>query len=167
MGIDKIQFSQWTATDSSNLETFVKPVEDFLNVFLEKLETLKPHDFIAKQQASYLNSVKENLLPGEVLVIGEFSENYSCVVQDETQSFHWNNNIATIHPFAYCYRNAGDVKRGNFILVSDYNTHDTVAVYLFLKHLINHLKANSQLDQEVIYSSDGCGGGNTKNPKTL
>ena len=110
--------------------------------------------------------MKENLLPGEVLVIGEFSENYSCVVQDEAQSFHWNNNIATIHQFAYCYRNAGDIKRGNFILVSDYNTHDTVAVYLFQKHLINHLKANSQLVQEVIYSSDGCGG-NTKTPKTL
>ena len=82
MGIDKIQFSQWTATYSSNLETFVKPVEDFLDAFLERLETLKPHDFIAKQQASYLNSVKENLLPGEVLVIGEFSNYYSCVVQD-------------------------------------------------------------------------------------
>jgi len=82
MGIDEIQCSQWTATDSSNLEAFVKAVEDFLEVCVEKLETLKPHDFIPKQEASYLNSVKENLLPGEVLVIGEFSENYSCVVQD-------------------------------------------------------------------------------------
>jgi len=74
-----------------------------------KLETLKPHNFIAKQQASYLNSVKENLLPGEFLVIGDFSENYSFVVQDKAQSFHWNNSMTTIHPFAYYYRNAGDI----------------------------------------------------------
>jgi len=79
MGIDEIQFSQWTATDSSNLKAFVKPVKDFLDVFVEKLETLKPHDSIVKQQASYLNSVKENLLPGEFLVIGDFSENYSVL----------------------------------------------------------------------------------------
>ena len=39
MGIDEIQFGQWIATDSSNLETFVKPVEDFLDIFVEKLET--------------------------------------------------------------------------------------------------------------------------------
>ena len=80
MGIDGIQFSQWTATDSSNLEAFVKPVEEFLDVFVEKLEELKPHDFIAKQEASYLNCVKENLLPGEFLVIGDFSKIYSFVV---------------------------------------------------------------------------------------
>ena len=166
IGIDEIQVSQWIATDSSNLETFVKPVEDYLNVFAEKLETLKPHDFIAKQQASYLNSMKENLLPGEFLVIGDFSENYSFVVQDEAQSFHWNNSMTTIHPFAFYYRNAGDIKHGNFVLVSDCNTLDTVAVYLFQKHLINHLKANFQLAQKVIYFSHGCGG-NTKILKTL
>jgi len=118
MGIDEIQFSQWTATDSSNLEAFVKSVEDFLDVFVEKLETLKPHNFIAKQQASYLNSVKENLLPGEFLVIGDFSENYSFVVQDKAQSFHWNNSMTTIHPFAYYYRNAGDIKHGNWSIFS-------------------------------------------------
>ena len=113
MGIDEIQFSQWTATDSSNLDAFVKSVEDFLDVFIEKLETLKPHDFIVKQEASYLNSVKENLLPEEFFVIGDFSENYSFVVQDKAQSFHLNNGMATIHPLAYYYRNAGDIKHGN------------------------------------------------------
>jgi len=35
MGIDEIQFSQWTATDSSNLEAFVKAVEDFLGFVLK------------------------------------------------------------------------------------------------------------------------------------
>ena len=158
MGIDELQFSQWTSTDRSSLETMVKPIEDFLDLFVEKLETLKQHDFIAKQQGRYLNDVKENLLPGEFLVIGDFSENYSFVVQDEAQSFHWNNSMATLHPFFYYYRESGDIKHGNFVLVSDCNTHDTVAVYLFQKHLINHLKGNFQCVQKVIYFSDGCGG---------
>ena len=83
-----------------------------------KLETLKPRNLIAKQQASYLNSVKENLLPGEFLVIGDFSENYSFVVQDKAQSFHWNNSMTTIHPFAYYYRNADDIKHGNWSIFS-------------------------------------------------
>ena len=49
-------------------------------------------------------------------------------------------------------------KDGNSILVSDCNTHDTVAVYLFQKHPSNHQKANFQIVQKVIYFSDGCGG---------
>ena len=66
--------------------------------------------------------------------------------------------MATIHPFAYYYRNAGDVKHGNFVLVTDCNTHDTIAVYTFQKHLINHLKANFPLIQKARYFSNGCGG---------
>ena len=34
--------------------------------------------------------------------MADFSENFSFVVQDEIQSFDWNNSSATIHPFV-CY----------------------------------------------------------------
>ncbi len=36
-------------------------------------------------------STKEVLKDGEFLVIGDLAENFSFVVQDEAQSFHWNN----------------------------------------------------------------------------
>ena len=39
----------------------------------------------------------------EVLVVGDFAENFTFVMQDEVQSYHWNNVEATIHPFV-CYR---------------------------------------------------------------
>ena len=31
----------------------------------------------------------------EIIVQGDFAENYSYVVQDEIQSFHWENKQAT------------------------------------------------------------------------
>ena len=37
--------------------------------------------------------------PGELVVQADFSENYAFVVQDASQSFHWNNTQATVHPF--------------------------------------------------------------------
>ena len=34
--------------------------------------------------------------------MGDFAENFTFVMQDEVQSYHWNNAQATIHPLV-CY----------------------------------------------------------------
>ena len=46
---------------------------------------------------------KLNLQSGVFQVIADFSENYSFVLQDEAQGFHWNNSQATLHPFVVYY----------------------------------------------------------------
>ena len=35
------------------------------------------------------------------MVTADFSENYSFVLQDAVQGFHWNNAQATIHPLLF------------------------------------------------------------------
>ena len=42
----------------------------------------------------------------------DFSGNFTFVVQDEIQAFHWNNSLATIHPFVcyYMYVDKGDLR---------------------------------------------------------
>jgi hypothetical protein len=57
------------------------------------------HDFVAHQQSSFLKETKSSLQDGEVIVSGDFSENYSFIIQDAAQGFHWNNQDTTIHPF--------------------------------------------------------------------
>ena len=64
-------------------------------MFMAALKKLLLHDFIAKNQAWFLADKKESLTHGGFLVIADISENYSFVVQDEVQSFHWNNLQAT------------------------------------------------------------------------
>ena len=111
----------------------MQPTTDFLEQFLSQLQHLKGRDFVAKQQARYLQLCKEGLVTGEFAVIGDFSENLSFIVQDAAQSFHWNNNMATIHPFVYYYNGQDIINNGNFVLISDYNIHDTIAVHIFQK----------------------------------
>ena len=96
---------QWTTTDRSTLETKVQCVDECMRTFLAAVPKVIQHDdFIAKQQASFLQETKQNMAPGVCLVIGDFSENYSFVVQDAAQSFHWNKLQATLHPFVCYYR---------------------------------------------------------------
>ena len=128
--IEEVEFKQWTTTDRSTLQTIVQSADEFIESFLDKLETLRRHDFIAKQQSRYLAERKESLKEGEFLVTGDFSENVSFVVQDEAQSFHWDNGMVTLHPFVCYYKDEGQICHGNFVLISDCNTHDTVAVHL-------------------------------------
>ncbi|KAL5515128.1 hypothetical protein EMCRGX_G000252 [Ephydatia muelleri] len=100
--VDAVEFQQWTTTDRATLETKVLSVNEFLDTFVTMVKKLLVHDFVAKQQTAFMQKTKESLKEGEFLVIADFSENYSFVVQDEVQSFHWNNGSATIHPFV-CY----------------------------------------------------------------
>ena len=72
--IEEIEFKQWTTTDHSTLQTIVQSTDEFIENFLDKLETLRRHDFNAKQQSRYLAERKESLKEGEFLVIGDFSE---------------------------------------------------------------------------------------------
>lgn len=56
--------------------------------FVEAVSTVRIHDFIAKKQSEYFKNKKNNLQSGEVLVVADFSENYSFLLQDSAQGFH-------------------------------------------------------------------------------
>ncbi len=100
-----------------------------------------------------------NLSEGEFLVIGDFSENYSFIIQDAVQSFHWSNLQATLHPFVCYYMDGGESKHVSFVIISDCLTHDTVAVHLFQRQLINFLESKfNKKPKKLYYFSDGCTG---------
>ena len=159
-GVETVHYNQWTNTDRANLETRIVPVEEFLDVFMAALKKLQLHDFIAKNQAKFLAYKKENLTSGEFIVIADFSENYSFVVQDEVQSFHWNNLQATVHPFLCYYKNTdGKLDSVCFCIISENKEHDTIAVHLFQRKLVSFLTEHfGTKPRKIMYMSDGCAG---------
>ena len=134
--VETVQYNQWVSTDRANLNTCVVSVEEFLDVFIAALQKLQLHDFIAKNQATFL----AEKTPGEFLVIADFSENYSFIVHDEVQSFHWNNLQATVHPFlCYLKNSEGKLDSVCFTVISENKEHDTIFVHLFQQKLISFL----------------------------
>ena len=114
------------------------------------------HSFIATQQSGFFSECKSNLKPGEIVVSADFSENYAFVLQDAAQGFHWNNAQATIHPFVVYYKESGEEHHLSFVVISDCLIHDTVAVYLYQKCLIAHLRETLTFSlKQVFYFSDG------------
>ena len=61
-----------------------------------------------------------------IIVQGDFAENYSYVVQDEIQRFHWENKQATLHPFvAYQRQEDNTLQHRNILcVISDCKDHN-------------------------------------------
>ena len=84
---EDVAFSQWMATDRPDLIRQTLPMDEFITLLTKKLDDLTSHSFISKEQSSYLKHLKEKLTPNECVVLLDFAENYSFMVQDEVQSF--------------------------------------------------------------------------------
>lgn len=154
--IETVTFRKWISVDRCNLETLQKTANEFVEIFCDDLKVLLRHDFIAKQQSTFMTHTKENLSESEVAVVCDFSENYSFVLQDEAQSYHWNSAQATVHPFVIYYREENNVRHFSFVIISDCLQHNTVAVHLFQKKLINFLKSKFKNGlTKIFYFSDG------------
>lgn len=154
--IQEITFKKWVSVDRCTLETVSVCVDDFIDSFCEKLVILLKHSFIASQQSAFQKHLKTQLQQGEFLVICDFSENYSFVMQDEAQGYHWNQTSATVHPFVAYYVEDDEEKHVSFVMISDCLRHDAVDVHLFQRKLILFLeKFLSLLPKKMYYFSDG------------
>ena len=143
------------------------PVDEFLEVIVEKLKKLLSHHFIYKQQQNFLQNKKETLSDNECIIILDFAENYTFMVQDAIQSFHWNNTQATIYPFVIYYKQDGTLKHKSLACISDMLQHDVHTLYAFQKTIIlNVVKKDLPQIEKVIHFSDGCSG-QYKNHKNL
>ena len=113
----------------------------------------------AKAQAKYLKKLKKDLKEDEVIVLGDFAENYKFIVQDEIQGFHWNQTQCTLHPIMIYYKQGNDLFSYSICYISDDITHDVDMVNEVIKQTVDFIKKHIDRDISIIhYFSDGCAG---------
>ena len=99
---NKIKIHHWKNTNSSNLVVKLMPVHKFVEYIFERLLKLKTQNFIGEQQTKFFTNKRTNLKFGEVLINGDFAENYIFLVQNLAQRFHWNKITCATH-YIYCW----------------------------------------------------------------
>ena len=157
--VEEITYKQWVSTDRAKLTTIVESKEEFVENLATQVDKLTRHSFTAKAQSSYMKTLKASMTPEELLLQGDFAENFSYVVQDEIQSFHWENKQATLHPFvAYHLKDDGNLEHRNICVISDCKEHNTVTVHAFQKVVIQYLKVEFPAIKKIHYFTDGCAG---------
>ena len=88
----------------ANLATFQLPLSEYMDELCSQLDKLRFYHFLSKAQAAYLHNLKDCLKDDECIVLLDFAENYSYVVEDDVQVFHWNNSHVTSHSFVAYYK---------------------------------------------------------------
>ena len=154
-----MHYSQWDTTDRASLTTFTATYEEYKDLLITSIDNLTKHSYLAKAQSQYVKSTKESLGRNEVLVLGDFAENYQFLIQDEIQSYHWSKEYCMLHPLVIYYKDSdGNLQHYSLCFISDDNIHDTSFVYRIQKLLINFLKEKLPHVEKIIYVSDGYGG---------
>ena len=157
----EVSFKQWTTCDRAELINCSLPLDEFIDDLCQKLDEITAHSFIAKAQAQYLNKLKEKLKYDEMIILGDFAENFSFVVQDEIQGYHWNNQQCTLHPIVVYFHNTNEseLQSRSICFISDDLKHDVNFVYTIMKNTIKYIHDNiAGKLLKVHYFSDGCAG---------
>ena len=168
-GEDVLVFKQWVHTDRTSLVTIQETVNGYIDKLCMAVHDLAPHHYIAKSQASYLRHLKETIPENEAIILLDFAENYSFIIQDAVQGHHWDNSQATLHPFVVYYRREEKLECLSICVISDCLTHNTVTVHKFLHPVIEYVKTSITGITKIIYLSDGAASQykNYKNFKNL
>ena len=153
----EVIFKQWQSTDRTTLNTLTLPTDEYIKFAACQLAKLTSHSSIAKSQAQYLKKRKESIYFDTVIILVDFSENYSFVMQ-EVQGFHWNKDQCTLHLVVVYVRDVDEsLKMISFCFLCEDLNHDTGFVYAVQQLLTSHMKENF-LIKRLEYFSDGCSG---------
>ena len=98
-----IEYKQWIHTDRDTVKIQQLSTEKYVDI-AAKILNLSCHHYIAKHQSQHLRALRSDLKEGEFIILMDFSENYSFIVQDAVQGFHWENSQVAVHPFVVYYR---------------------------------------------------------------
>ncbi|KAF4531816.1 hypothetical protein B566_EDAN014870 [Ephemera danica] len=131
--VDDITYKAWLTVDRCEIRTMISSPEEFSNDLCARLEKLLSHAFIASQQ-----------------------NNFSFIVQNAPQAFHWSNSSATIHVSVVYYVEDGELKHFSHVVVSDCHKHVTTAVHIYLRKLKIHIREKIRPPLlKIIFFSDG------------
>ena len=157
--VDEIKYKQWVTTDRTTLTEHSLSRSDYIETLVEKVNKLSIHHYIAKHQSSHLQQLKDNLKSNEIIILLDFAENYSFVVQDAAQGYYWDNSQCTLHPFAVYYLQTDSMEKqlkcSSLCVISDALKHDTVAVYTFISTIMPFVKTLVPDLKKIYYFSDG------------
>ena len=118
---------------------------------MEKLAQLTAHSYISKCQSKCLKNLNEELPTSSAIILGDFAENYSFVVQDEVKGFHWSNLHCTLYPTVVFYKEDQVLHSISYCIVSDDNNHDVAMFYEVQKSTISNLKKLSICKRNLLF----------------
>ena len=155
LSAEEIEYKQWLSTDRTTLVSVRQARDEFIDTLVSSIAKLRSHHFVAQAQNAHLKELKGRLTTQEAIILGDFAENYSFVVQDAIQGFYWQNIQATVHPFVVYTKSGDEVGCDSYCVISDSLKHSTQAVFAFQREVLESVKSRHPNVRKVHYFTDG------------
>jgi hypothetical protein len=99
--------------------------ERFVEMFENELELLRQHVHRTTQQFLQIKKLRTDLdIASEVTVQMDYSENYTCVFQNEPSQVFYNRQLITVHPMVVHFKSDdGQIQHKSFVGISDITSH--------------------------------------------
>ena len=150
---------QGSLTKRMDIRQKTGTVGELLEDLRKDLEPFARHLFTAKWQQDQLSKLTRDPPQGTMITIMDFSENYTCVAQEEVQSARWFQPQVTLFPAVCMYKcpATGEVIREAIHIISADKDHDNHAVAHFSKIIHDHITVTRKIKIErEIQFTDGC-----------
>lgn len=131
---DEISFYQWVSTDRTDLSLLTESATLFCDRIRSYIPKITLHCFINRQQHTFFESLKKKLETEKAIMANvDFGQNYTFVIQDSVQSYHWSPAQATLHPFAMEYfdMDLEELTGVIYVVISDCLEHSAATFYAF------------------------------------
>ena len=131
---------------------------EFLKSFIRDLCDMALHLFNWKWHDTQFDYIKGNLLPGMLLQVLDFAQNYMNKYQDEPKECHWDHAQTVLHPIINHRRCPHDGKLivEEHIIVSDDLDHDKHAVQAFEEASMKELQKKGFVPLYLLQFCDNC-----------
>ena len=101
-------------------------------------------------------NLNPNLKQNKCIILLEFADNSSYVIQDLVQGFHWINSPVTLNSFAMYFKDDQEMRQNLcYYTLSDCLNHDASIVYAFIYQMLWSLKMLLLHLEFCHYYSDG------------
>lgn len=133
---DEMQFLQWMVAGRCELNDMMESEISFVHRLEDCIPKVLQHAFTIRKQRNFIKQAKANLKDHDAHCIVQiyFSDNYTFVIQDAIQDYHWSQSQCTIHSFYVTYYDTEkhSLRHKCYGIISDSLTHsdtDAVAAY--------------------------------------
>ena len=164
VGIDstpRVKFLQWKKNETGYLTKMEIELEidDALEMWQEKVITLKKHIYTKRQQQAEFKRLKEEIKENEIIIYLDYSENYKSQHQNEIQSAYFGHTSFSLFTACTYYRTCNDkeIEKIPITITTEANDKSRITAISCVNMVINHSigKIVNNIEK-VIVVSDGC-----------
>lgn len=143
-----VELALW---ETGRLEKKDMPLETFLDTCFLWITKHIRHKYVKDVQKEAIRKEKTSVRPQTVLFHFDFAENWTVVVPDAVQSYHWKKTQISIFT---CVMTTSS-RTHSFAVVSDDMRHDSAFATLALEKIDEWVDENVPVYAECVYISDG------------